>query len=223
MAESKEQVLGIRQQPRRRCDATYASAAHEAGHVIVAHALGRHVLVARIGGVELPPGHPSNPLEVASVSAGFHLAGPSLTAEINECFEAGVPFTAHQVDWLRSEIIVAFAGRIAECFLTGQADVPAWAAEGDLIQAGHVARMLGKAETRPDGEIVYDVEFLIQAHRVSGAILADLTPNLTCMADLLSVRPVAEYPEETIQMMLAELGSPEGSHRHLLATLVDVG
>jgi hypothetical protein len=209
-------TVARRPSPAGEPDNTFASAAHEAGHVIVAHALGRHVLRVRIGNVYLAADHPEDPSGVEMISSGFTLFGPLLADEVEERRRTGTPLTAEHVDWLRSEMVLCFPGLIAEAVLTKSRP----GADADLAQAGAIAEALGKVEVREDGQVHVDAAFHREAHGVAQAILADLVRNLIALTEMLAAQPNSEWPEEAIQAALSELGSPEGSHRHLLERLV---
>jgi hypothetical protein len=192
------------------------TALHEAGHVLVGHALGRRPVYVRITPVTLPVGHPENPLDTPIVSGGFHRDEPTMSPEVKAQYEGGLPLTAEQREWLLQECIIAFGGPLAELVVNQSAiDIGMTSpASGDFLQLGNCAGMLGYL-AELNGETIVAPAFQDAAEDAARSILADLMEHVVELANALLATPVME--EEQVQAALA--GVPSGSHVHLVASL----
>jgi hypothetical protein len=189
------------------------TARHEAGHAVVAHALGRRVISIRATALRLPTGHPHNPFNKPVVSAGFTLNEPRRAEEINAQLDAGRAFTEDQTDWLLEEVVICLAGGLAESSATDRATARASAA-ADLHQCGQIAGMLGRFVERGSAATA-DPVFLHLAETATRVILDALDADVLLLAKTLITNPVAG--EDTIRKAFSEL--PCGSHRWVLDPL----
>jgi hypothetical protein len=181
-------------------------ARHEAGHAVVAHAVGQHPVYLTCIPRLVPVGDPENPTDAPLRGYGFHLAEPFRTDEINERVEAGLPFTADQVEWVRQEAVISVAGPIAEGKVAG--------ADLDIDRFINMADVLGYAEER-DGELFANEEFESAVIQLAERILFDYARLVVSLGKRLLAR--RELHAADIDAFLA--GTVNGSHRHLLAEL----
>jgi hypothetical protein len=181
------------------------NARHEAGHAIAAHAVGRCVVKLRCIPKVLAAEDPENPHDYPFPTDGFHQAEPLLGEEVVSPFRPGRPLPPELREWCLQDAVLCLAGPIAEGILgedgSGQ-DIAEWAYSACFLEQ--------VGEARP-GNPFYDA-----CVNVSETIIKELSEPL----EVLIVRLVAEgeMDEEQIQEALA--GTPNGSHRHLLKTLI---
>lgn len=116
------------------------SAVHEAGHIVVAYALGRRVPLIRMGRQMAPVEHPHTSLLRGSVTAGESRFGPPLATEINRRVE-GSPLAASHVEYLRAELVTCLGGTLAETRSFGPRHSGGELA--DVAQASIVVKLLG--------------------------------------------------------------------------------
>ncbi|HUY72698.1 MAG TPA: hypothetical protein VMV08_10675 [Gaiellaceae bacterium] len=192
------------------------AAAHEAGHVVVAHALGRDVLQVSFGRAELPHDHPGLPPELQALSNGRTLVGPLWEERLSEQFRDCEPFGDIQIAWLRAEMVMCYAGWIAEQALVGSyRPVGAYA---DWLKAVTAANLLGLAEMA-DGHWRISDTISAELERIGRLIIEDLRPGLVRLAETFATIAPAEIDEPAIRAMLADLGLARASHVHLLEPL----
>ena len=100
-----------------------ACAIHEAGHCLVAHAVGMHVIYATVKREIVLPGricrkgHPGehvNTTDTPFVSDGFNVAEPLLAADVSQQLQAGLPLTVEHRLWLAQSALSSAAGPLAE-------------------------------------------------------------------------------------------------------------
>jgi hypothetical protein len=96
------------------------AAVHEAGHIVVACALGRRVTLIRLGRRMVPADHPHAELLQGSITGGESRFAPALATDINHRVETGIPLNAVHLEWLRAELVTCFAGALAETRLLGE-------------------------------------------------------------------------------------------------------
>jgi hypothetical protein len=185
-------------------------ALHEAGHAVVAHALGRTPTYATrerepTTSRRLPVGHPLNPFPHPFVSGGFHISEPLLAKEVTAQFASGQPLKPEHVEWVRQQAVIIIAGPIAEEKNSG----PEW--QADLNDLSHWAVVLGVVQS---GEQVPPA-FMHAVAKAAHTILADNTETLSTVMNALIAR--GDLGEAELAEALA--GTPRGSHRHLLATV----
>jgi hypothetical protein len=138
-----------------------------------------------------------------------------LADEIEEQYRTGRPFTEPQRDYLLSEAVINMAGGIPEAAYHGDIDLAQRASQGDFEMLEQVAKRLGFMEHHGEGMSVSPV-FQSAVSDAAHAILLDLTPNVVQLGQALAESP-GEWIEDSIQYALAHhLGSPCGSHRHIL-------
>jgi len=194
-----------------------ATAIHEAGHAVVAHAVGRRVVAATIKPELVLPGefHRKGPWQYRNESDvlqgtyGEMLCEPRLTGEIEAQAEASLPLTFEQRQWLVEEAVLAAAGPVAEHLSVGKVANN----RGDSNRLAWIAPLLGKTEQR-DGRTFPDRNWGEAVQNCAATILRDCSKAVERFADeLLAVR---EMDEVACQALL--LGTfPCGSHGSLLS------
>lgn len=187
------------------------SAVHEAGHVVVAYALGRSVFLLRMGSQAVPKDHPHWDVLEGSVSGAESRFGPSLAAEISQTANSGASLTPEHIEWLRAELVTCLAGRLAELQLLGDSTEEGWLA--DAQQASVVVGMLGFTSDADGGEAR-----LNRAGHIAEGIIAELAEPHKRVANTLSEGP-CELDEEAAHDLLERSGVTAGLHRHLLDAL----
>jgi hypothetical protein len=198
------------------------SARHEAGHAIVAHALGRHLEWVYIGDFVLPVGHPNNEGDDPLVRRGYCLAGPLLADAISARHAARLPFTDEQADWLLTEAVITPAGYIGQASQSWRRRRDAAnGAASDREAFESVAFLLGQAEDVDEETTLVSEAFETAAFETAKRILIELMGNLMQLTDMFADRP-GEWTEEALQTVLRDLGSPLGSHRPMLQELEQI-
>jgi hypothetical protein len=187
------------------------AAVHEAGHVVVGYALGRRVLLIRLGKQTVPTGHPNAELLEGSVTGGESRFGPALATEINDGAQAGIPLTASQIEWLRAELITCFAGALAETRLLGKENSES--ALADLKQGSIVVGLLGITADADGGAARVE-----RAGGIAERIITELQACVEQVAAALSQGP-CELDEPAAHSLLDQSGVSRGSHRGLLDEL----
>jgi hypothetical protein len=187
------------------------AAVHEAGHVVVAYAVGRRVTLIRLGRQTVPSGHPHAELLKGSVTGGESRFGPALATEINHRVNTGIPLAPEHLEWLRAELVTCFAGALTETRLLGETNSGSELA--DLKQASIIVGLLGITADPDGGAARVD-----RAGRIAERIIADLLPSVEQVADTLSQGP-CEFDESTAHALLEQSGVSRGTHRELLDEL----
>ena len=127
-----------------------ACAIHEAGHCLVAHAVGMHVIYATVKREIVLPGricrkgHPGehvNTTDTPFVSDGFNVAEPLLAAEVEERLIAGLPLTPEHRLWLAQSALSSAAGPLAEI----GAGLGDGGARSDLEQVSYFLNLLARS------------------------------------------------------------------------------
>jgi hypothetical protein len=186
------------------------SAVHEAGHVVVGYAIGRRVILVRMGSRAVPKDHPHDVLAGSTVS-GETRFGPELVSEINRRSKSGQPFDAEHVEWLRAELVTCYAGALAEVQLLGHASEVGKLA--DLTQGVHVARMLGITDDPDGGEAR-----LSRAGDAADRVITEHLESVRLVAERFSQGSV-DFDEPALDALLDKSGVRRGSHRNLLDEL----
>jgi len=190
------------------------SGVHEAGHVVVAYALGRRVTLVRLGSHPVPDDHPHAEVLAGSIAGGDTRFGPDLASEISKRFNDGQPLALEHLEWLRAELVICHAGIAAEERLLGSATPEGWTA--DAQQGAVVVRMLGITDD-PDGGAAR-VE---RAANIATSLVDALVGSgLDRIAATFSQGAV-ELDEAAITSLLEESGLRRGNHRELLEELAD--
>jgi hypothetical protein len=193
---------------------------HEAGHAVVAHAVGLTTTYIRVGWVVLPPGHPDNPTKEPLDSGGFHRIAPNLAAEVQAKLDGGEALTAAEREWALQHFVVCFAGPIAESAVAAVSrDETFRGARGDFQQATWMAEALGRAVDMGEGKLAAEPGLWQAGQEVAQAILLDRAADMALLADLLESRAPCEAGEETLAVIFERFEQPAGSHRHLLDRL----
>jgi len=188
-----------------------SAAVHEAGHVVVAYALGRRVTLIRLGEQTVPTNHPHTELLKGSVTGGESRFGPALATEIYENVNAGIPLTAGQIEWLRAELVTCFAGALAETRLRGEQNTGS--ALADLKQGSIVVGLLGINADADGGEARVE-----RAGGIAERIIIELEACVEQVATALSQGP-CELDEPAAHSLLDRSGVGQGTHRALLEDL----
>jgi hypothetical protein len=184
---------------------------HEAGHVVVACALGRGVTFVRLGSQPVPEDHPHRELLKGSITGGESRFSPAFGLEISKRVKCGLPLTPEHVEWLRIELVTCFAGRLAEVQLLSSASDESWLA--DAQQAAIIIGFLGIKGDADGGEAR-----IASAGNIADRILVDLSRSLERVAAKFSQGP-SEFDEPAIASLLQQSGIRRGSHRELLHDL----
>lgn len=187
------------------------AAVHEAGHVVVARALGRQVVLVRIGTQAVPDDHPHAGVLAGATAGGETRLGPILGPEIARRADAGEAFDQEHVDWLRAELVICLAGVAAEQQLLGGAT--AASGVGDTAQGATVARLLGVLGDADGG-----AARVARAEAIAVAVLDELAMGLEGFARLLSAGPI-ELDGAQSSVALEGLGVSSGSHQAMLEQL----
>jgi hypothetical protein len=188
-----------------------STAVHEAGHIVVAYALGRRVTFIRIGRQMVPADHPHAELLQGSVTGGESRFGPALATEINYRVNTGTPLAADHLEWLRAELVTCFAGALAETRLLGEMDPEG--AVADLKQASIIVGLLGITADADGG-----AARLERAEGVAQRVIAELSACVEQVAAALSQGP-CEFDESSAHSLLEQSGVKPGTHRRLLDEL----
>jgi hypothetical protein len=188
-----------------------STAVHEAGHIVVAYALGRRVTLVRIGRQTVPADHPHAELLQGSVTGGESRFGPALGPEISHRIETGAPLATNHIEWLCSELVTCFAGFHAELRLLGEMDQDG--ALADVAQASIVVRFLGIT-----GDVDGGATRVERAEQIAQTVLAELSACVERVAAALSEGP-CEFNESSAHALLEQSGVQPGSHRKLLDEL----
>jgi hypothetical protein len=186
---------------------------HEAGHVVVAYALGRRVSLVRLGSHPVPDDHPHAEVLAGSIAGGETRFGPDLASEISKRFNDGQPLALEHVEWLRAELVICHAGTAAEERLLGSATPEGWTA--DAQQGAVVVRMLGITDDSDGGAARVE-----RAANIATSLVDALESELERVAARFSQGTV-ELDEAAITLLLEESGLRRGSHRELLEELAD--
>jgi hypothetical protein len=186
------------------------SAFHEAGHAIVAHAVGRRPVYIRSSTLALEVGDSDNRYNVPIKTMGFLRCEPSLAAEVNGRYTSGLAFTPGQQEWPLQEAVVTLGGPIGQSTQSGRESAMGSAGD-DLEKHVMAARLLGRVQ-QVDGRTTVDPAFSDAAFDAADAILLDLNEPMVSLAELLCQTPVVEG--QLLEDALA--GSPRGSHVALL-------
>jgi hypothetical protein len=188
-----------------------AAAVHEAGHVVVAYALGRRVTLIRIGRRTVPLEHPHTELLQGSVTGGESRFAPALATEINHRLETGIPLDAGHLEWLRAELVTCLAGALAETRFFGARDSGSELA--DLKQASIVVTRLGITADADGGAARVD-----RAGEIADMVILELAECVEHVATRLSQGP-CELDESSAHSLLEQSGVRRGTHRKLLDEL----
>lgn len=202
MAKTKRsKVPGTRARPAPTDPETYATAFHEAAHIVVAHALGLRPTYARCVPRSLPADAPTNLLGDDAITYGQTTIEPQLADEIVARYRAGQPPTAEEREWLLAESVILAAGVAAE----GGPSAPG--SEGDMLAIVQCAGILGHEERRGVfGPLALDA---------ARAVLLDLEEVRDRVARELAQR--GELDADPLAALLG--GSPRGSHTGVLDEL----
>jgi hypothetical protein len=200
-----------------------ACAIHEAGHCVVAHALGMHVIYATIkpetvlpGGV-CRKGHPGEHLNTTDApfrSDGFNAAEPLLAAEVEEQVTAGLPLTAEHQLWLAQSAVSSAAGPLAEL----SADLGDGGARSDLQQVSLYVAILVNSQ-QPQSEIPDRTkvdESTYAALNAARIILNESRPQVVAFANRL----LADLELDAQACQAALDGLPCGNYAWMLKDLL---
>jgi hypothetical protein len=187
------------------------AAVHEAGHIVVACALGRRVTLIRLGRRMVPADHPHAELLQGSITGGESRFAPALATDINHRVETGIPLNAVHLEWLRAELVTCFAGALAETRLLGEKRPESELA--DLKQASIVVRLLGITADADGGEAR-----VAHAGGIANRLIAELTASVEQVAATLSQGP-CEFDEASAHPLLKHSGVSRGTHREWLEEL----
>jgi hypothetical protein len=200
-----------------------ASAIHEAGHCIVAHALGLRVIFATIkreivlpGGVYrkgCPAEHPNTSGELI-VDDGFNVAEPLLADEVNACAAAGLPLSPEQRIWLAQSAVSSAAGPFAEA---GAGFRPG-GVSGDRQQVGQCAGLLGRKQEHR-GNTVADPGWVKAVEHDAAIILSENWVYVEAFAERLLAD--IELDAEACQAALD--GLPCGNYEWMIEDLLADG
>ena len=183
---------------------------HEAGHVIVADAVGRHVLEVTLGRINVPADHPALQAGEWMVGDGRTVIGPLLREQIIEQWESNQPYTQEQVRWLWAELAISMAGVAAEVAVFGSATE--LGAELDLRQAAAVANTLGLPGD-PAREALVD-----EAEELAKGIVDQHRQGLLAVAE--SFAPPCSFDVRAVRALLDDLGFAHASHSHRIEELI---
>jgi hypothetical protein len=183
------------------------TAIHEAVHLIVAHALGRHPVYARVVPKLLAAGDPINRTGAPLLSMGYARADPAMAEEIDARIDAEQPLTDEQRRWLGTEIVIGFAGWVIQRSEAVHGD-----AVDDLSQVGRAATALGLATEQPDGQVIINPALQEIAIEAANTILQERWDKAEDLARALQEH--GELDEAELGEILA--GLSQGSHEHLL-------
>ena len=193
---------------RARTEAA-ATAAHEAGHAVAAHALGRRCVRLRARPRVLPVGHPENPHDTPLRSAGYHLSTPTHGEAVIAHQESGAPLDAELVTWCKQEAIIALAGPLSEGVTSGPE------IQHDMAKFGHAASALGRLDTRGVSHGLVDANFQDAATEAAREIVTELKLTIDSVARRLVAS--GELNERMLGNLLSD--ATRGSHSHLLEKL----
>ena len=187
------------------------TAVHEAGHIVVAYALGRRVTHVRIGRHAVPGDHPHVELLEGAVTGGESRFGPALASEINHRAKTGLPLDANHIEWLRAELVTCFSGFHAEAALLDKVDQDG--AVADMKQGSIAVSLLGITADADGGEARVE-----RAEAIAREVIAELSPCIRRVAAALSNGPCV-LDEPSAQALLEQSGARQGTHRELLERL----
>lgn len=187
------------------------TAVHEAGHIVVAYALGRQVTLVRIGRQTVPSDHPHAELLRGAVTGGESQFGPALASEINHRAKTGFPLDANHIEWLRAELVICFSGFHAEVALLDKMDQDG--AVADMKQGSIAVSLLGITADADGGAARVE-----RAEQLAREVIAELASCVRRVAEVLSIGSCF-LDEASAHALLERSGARQGSHRELLERL----
>lgn len=167
--------------------------------------MGRRVVKLRCVPKVLAPDDPDNPFDRPFETFGFHQSSPLRGDEVVLRRRSGLPLTAELVEWCRQDAIICLAGPIAEGILGepgSQHDIDEW-----HKSASALGQIGSREETLFYEATIYAAETIIVE---LGAHLEELIVRLTARGEM-----------QELEIDEALVGTPNGSHKHLLKTLPD--
>lgn len=185
-----------------------AAAHHEAGHCVVAHALGWSGCSVTIRAEFVPPDECGG---LAVLKHGSFSYDTRQHREVNAREDAGLPFTAEQKQWLVEEAVILVAGPLAE-LNSGASNGENH--ESDAGPFWENALKLGKTEER-DGKTVSSKDWFYAVQDCADTILQDCWTVVEGLAERLL--EVGQMDEKACREQLRSW--PSGSHAHLLSDL----
>jgi hypothetical protein len=182
------------------------TAAHEAAHAIVAHALGREVVDLWSVPKTLPVGHEYNDTAAEKPIYGFHRSEPDLGQKVFDRYTAGEELSEDEREWCLQDAVIDLAGPFAERGL------PDPGTREDLERFVNTARALEQVDANREP---LD-SFRRAANDAVKQILSDLEEEWRSLATRLLAE--GEMDKDAIADALSDVD--RGSHKHLLTTLL---